>query len=213
LIGSLFAIGIGRLIDRFGSRSVLTIVSLLLGITVLLMTGAHTVVMLTILITLTRGLGQSALSVVSITIVGHWFVRRLSMAMAIYTFLLSVGFMIAFPVIGSLVLADGWRTAWNAIGYGLLLMLAPAAWLLVRRSPEAVGLNTNAEMQSGSASGERTRSYTVRQALSTPAFWVFALSSSIYGLIASGIALFNDRFSRNVDSMPPRIIARWSSPP
>src|SRR5688572_17542280 len=31
LIGSVFAIGIGRFIDRFGSRNVLTIVSLALG--------------------------------------------------------------------------------------------------------------------------------------------------------------------------------------
>ena len=32
----------------------------------------------------------------------------------------------------------------------------------------------------------------MRQALLTPAFWVFAMSSSVYGLIASGIALFNE---------------------
>ena len=37
-----------------------------------------------------------------------------------------------------------------------------------------------------------TTGYTLRQALSTPAFWIFALSSSVYGLIASGIALFNE---------------------
>ena len=34
--------------------------------------------------------------------------------------------------------------------------------------------------------------HTLWQALSTPAFWVVALASSVYGLIASGIALFNE---------------------
>ncbi|MGH7453787.1 MAG: hypothetical protein ACRENG_20725, partial [bacterium] len=57
LIGSLFCFGIGRMIDRFGSRVVLTIVVTALAGVVLLMSGAKTVVMLAVLITLTRGLG------------------------------------------------------------------------------------------------------------------------------------------------------------
>src|SRR5687768_9889992 len=74
LIGALFCLGVGRLIDRFGSRMVLTVVTVALATVVLLMSGARSVFILAILITLTRGLGQSALSVVSITMVGKWFV-------------------------------------------------------------------------------------------------------------------------------------------
>jgi MFS family permease len=191
LIGSLFAIGIGRFIDRFGSRVVLTLVALLLGAVVMFMSGATGIILITILITLTRGFGQSALSVVSITIVGQWFVRRLSLAMAIYTVLLSIGFMLAFPVVGSIVLKNGWRFAWSGVGFAILLILVPASWIFVRRSPEAVGLKNDKEMQNVSDS-EETQGYTLREALLTPAFWVFALSSSTYGLIASGIALFNE---------------------
>jgi MFS family permease len=192
LIGSLFAIGIGRFIDRLGSRAVLTFISLVLGGIVLAMSYAKGVILLTILLTLTRGFGQSALSVVSITIVGQWFVRRLSLAMAIYTVLLSIGFMIAFPVVGNVVLNSGWRHAWNGIGYTLLFLLAPAAWLLVRRSPEVIGLGNHPELQAKNESVSEKTGYTWQEALSTPAFWIFALSSSMYGLIASGIALFNE---------------------
>src|SRR5262245_12323761 len=162
LIGSLFAIGIGRFIDRFGSRVVLTLVALLLGSVVIFMSGAKGIILLTILITLTRGFGQSALSVVSITIVGQWFVRRLSLAMAIYTVLLSIGFMLAFPIVGSIVLKSGWRFAWNAVGYAILLILVPASWIFVRRSPEAAGLKNDKEMQSISDSEETQRGYTLR---------------------------------------------------
>jgi hypothetical protein len=49
------------------------------------MSATTNVAAIAILITLTRGLGQSALSVVSITMVGQWFVRRLNLAMAVYT--------------------------------------------------------------------------------------------------------------------------------
>ena len=189
LIGALFCLGVGKLIDRFGSRVVLTLVTLALASVVLLMSGARSVIAIAILITLTRGLGQSALSVVSITMVGKWFVRRLNLAMAVYTVALSVGFMMAFPLIGALVISNGWRTSWWTIGLALLFGLAPLAALLVRKSPEACLLENDGEVVEDQkpASG-----FTLKQALATPSFWVFGVSSAIYGLIASGIALFNE---------------------
>lgn len=57
--------------------------------------------------------------------------------MAVYTIALSIGFMLAFPLIGAIVLANGWRTAWWIVGLALLVGLAPLALLLVRRSPES----------------------------------------------------------------------------
>ena len=52
---------------------------------------------LLVFVTLTRGLGQSALSVVSLAMVGKWFRRRLTWAMGVYALSMSVGFMLAFP--------------------------------------------------------------------------------------------------------------------
>ncbi|MEW6127603.1 MAG: MFS transporter [Acidobacteriota bacterium] len=192
LIGALFCIGIGRLVDRFGSRVVLTTVSLFLSAVVLTMSNIQSVILLAVLITLTRGFGQSALSVVSITIVGQWFVRRINLAMAIYTVLLSIGFMIAFPVVGTVISRNGWRVAWAEIGLALLLALTPASWLLVRRTPESIGLKLDGENRNQNPVENEKAGFTLREALATPAFWVFALSSSVYGLIASGIALFNE---------------------
>src|SRR5436190_8533291 len=77
LIGAAFCLPCGRLTDRFGSRIVLTIIGLTLGATVLGMSATTGVVGLWIGITLSRGLGQSALSVVSLALVGKWFRRRL----------------------------------------------------------------------------------------------------------------------------------------
>jgi MFS family permease len=192
LVGALFCLGIGRLIDRFGSRVVLTVVAVALGTVVLGMSGSKGAVSIALLITLTRGLGQSALSVISITMVGQWFVRRLSLAMAVYTIVLSVGFMLSFPIVGATVIKYGWRTAWTAVGLALLLGLAPLGWLLVRRSPEACGLPPDGEHPDEVRITDVTGGHTLWQALSTPTFWVFGLASAVYGLIASGIALFNE---------------------
>ena len=192
LIGALFSIGVGRLIDRFGSRVVLTVVAVALASVVLGMSATHNVAALAMFITLTRGFGQSALSVVSITMVGQWFVRRLNLAMAIYTIALSVGFMLAFPLIGAVVLSSGWRTAWWIVGLALLVGLAPLALLLVRRSPESCSIAIDGEPRQNDLDRELPSNYTLSQALSTPSFWVFGIASAVYGLIASGIALFNE---------------------
>lgn len=198
IIGSAFAIGIGRLQDRAGSRSVLTAVALALGLVVCAMSRATSLVSLAVWITLTRGLGQSALSVVSLAMVGQWFVRRISVAMAVYSVVMSVGFMIAFPLVGSLVQRWGWRRAWFAVGVALVVGLAPAAWLLVRRSPEAHGVlpdgdtTRNASRPAHADATDDVTGYTWTAALATPAFWIFVLGAALYGLVASGIGLFNE---------------------
>jgi MFS family permease len=198
LAGSLGAIGIGRFIDRLGSRAVLTVVAVGLGLVVLAMSRATTVVELAVWVTLTRALGQSALSVVSLAMVGHWFVRRIDGAMAVYSIVMSVGFMIAFPVVGGLVQSAGWRRAWLGIGAALIAALAPLAWVIVRARPESMGLQPDGDTaapvgRSGADEpGPVVTGFTLGAALATPAFWVFALGAALYGLVASGIGLFNE---------------------
>jgi MFS family permease len=189
LVGSLFCFGIGGLVDRHGSRIVLTTLALLLGAVVIASSRVESAAMLLALITLTRGLGQSALSVVSLAMPGKWFRRHLTWAMGVYALVMSIGFMIAFPVVGALVLARGWRIAWAAIGIALILGLAPVAWLFVRREPES-----NIELEAPIAAADESLSTdaTLAAALRSPAFWVFGVASSLYGLVASGIGLFNE---------------------
>jgi MFS family permease len=190
LLGSLFCLGIGRLMDQPGSRVVLTAVALALGGVVLAMSGTSSVAVLFLLLTLTRGLGQSALSIVSLTMMGQWFNRRLNLAMALYSVALSIGFMAAFPIIGGAVQEHGWRATWATIGWVLILGLAPLGWLLARRRPEAIGLKM--EGAPATATSRSGPGFTWLEALRTPAFWVFALASSTYNLVASGIGLFNE---------------------
>ncbi|MSO57053.1 MAG: MFS transporter [Acidobacteria bacterium] len=202
LIGAAGALGIGRFVDRFGSRAVLTGVALALGTVVILMSRVSSFTELAIAVTLTRALGQSAMSVVSLAMVGQWFVRRIDMAMAIYSVVLSVGFMTAFPLVGSLVQSRGWRFAWLGVGAAILAGLVPLGLLVVRRSPEVIGLSPDGDVpdhhpppaihQSPIPSLQPLTGYTLFDALRTPAFWVFAIGAALYGLVASGIGLFNE---------------------
>jgi MFS family permease len=188
LIGAAFCLPCGRLTDRFGSRTVLTAIALSLGVTVLAMSSTTGLIGLCIGITLSRGFGQSALSVVSLALVGKWFARRLNSAMAVYSLLIGIGFIAAFPGVGQAVLKVGWRQAWSAVGWFLVLALAPLAALAVRNNPEDQGLQLDGEIEEQSS---HLDDLTVWEALRGPAFWVFAFSSSLFGLVYSGISLFN----------------------
>jgi predicted MFS family arabinose efflux permease len=113
--------------------------------------------------------------------------------MGVYAVAMTIGFMVAFPTVQATAEAKGWRTAWAAVGIALIVGLAPLAWLLTRRTPEAMGLPIDGEPAPGvTTEDDETAGDTLGKALGGGAFWVFALAASIYGLAASGIGLFNE---------------------
>ncbi len=188
ILGALFNLVCGLAIDRFGVRVVVTGVLFVLSAVVLgfsQMTGAG---FLLFLLVLMRGVGQSALSVVSLTMVGKWFVRRLSVAMGIFAVLMSLGFAVAIVVAGDVVLNQGWRVMWSGLGW-ILMVLSGLCLLFVRRDPEAVGLDT--EVVKDDEAQEPVIGFTLVQALMTPAFYVFAIGSALYNLVIAGVMLFN----------------------
>ena len=193
LVGSLGALGVGQLVDRLGSRVILTALALALGAVVIAMSQATSLAWLAVLVTLTRALGQSALSVVSLAMIAPWFVRRIDAAMATYSVTLSVGFMLAFPLVGSIVQQRGWRTAWLTVGVALVAGLTPMAWLLVRSRPAELGCEADGDAAAqGTSAGPTGPELSWLDALGAPAFWVFAVGTALYGLVASGIGLFNE---------------------
>lgn len=185
--GAVFGLAFGRWQDRWGSRRVLALLGILLGASVVALGSVRGLAGLAVGLVLSRGLGQTALSAASIGLVGQSFSRRLDWAMAVYSVSLSMGFMIAFPLVGWLVESAGWRQAWRWVGVGVAL-LAPLALGWVRSAPVPAG-----RMPGGTTGeGEAAVSFRLVEALQTPAFWVFGLSSALYLLVASGIGLFNE---------------------
>ena len=196
ILGALFALPVGHLIDRYGVRVILTGVSACFGIVVLGMAAVTGPLSLLIALTLIRGFGQSALSIVSTAIVGKWFNQRMGLAMGVYAVLLSFGFIGTIVGVGAAAEVYGWRAAWNGCGIFLLMVLAPLGWLLVRSTPEACGLRGDEPVLTTEEATSATRvlptiDYTYQQALLTPAFWVFACGTSMFNFVWSAITLLN----------------------
>lgn len=184
LFGSLFCLGVGSCIDRFGVRRTLAVVMFALGGVVLAMTNTTSLSILFLAIMLTRGFGQSALSVVSIAIVGKWFDRKVSLPMAVYSVLIAGGFITA-ALVGRGYADMDWRVFWSGIGWsvlGLALLLTILA--RDRKSPPQV--------VESSPGGYAQVNFTQAEAMRTPMFWVCSISISLYGMIVAGISLFNE---------------------
>ncbi len=205
LVGAAFCLPAGWAIDRFGVRAALAAVLVALGAVVLAMTGvaaggrlvdlpAPELVFvggvewsavpldLFVLVLLTRGLGQSALSVVSLALVGKAAGDRPGAVIGLYSFLVAVGFMAAFAAVKAAFeqFHVGWRELWAGLGWALVVLGVLA--LAVVRNPRAA------------ASADATRGepgVPLAAALRTPGFWVFALATSFYGMVAAGVSLFN----------------------
>lgn len=185
LLGALFCLPCGWMIDRVGLRMSLTAVVGLLGVVVIAMTQAEGLLQFAILITLTRGLGQSALSVISISMIGKWFRSRLPLATGLYSALVSIGFIGAF-LWGRTQSDLPWRTQWRELGMILLIVMTPLFWLTVRSAPgELPEPNQNSDPAEAD-------DFTLTEALATPAFWMLGFATSLYGLVSSGVSLFNE---------------------
>ena len=209
LIGAAFCLPVGWLIDRLGVRVVLSAVLLSLGAVVVAMTGVspggQTFALVTpelffvgglewsavpldlfLLVLLTRGLGQSALSVASLALVGKVAGEKPGKVIGVYSFLVALGFMGAFAGVKAAFesLHLDWRTLWASLG-GILVAFGLLALIL---TPEPKPSTADSEPDGGLGA---ERSYTLGAALASPGFWVFALATSFYGLVAAGMSLFN----------------------
>jgi len=201
LLGAAICLPIGRVFDRVGLRVATAGLIVLLAAVVWAMSGmegAWPVVF--VLVLATRALGQSALSVASVTAVGKSFDSTVGVAMGVYAFLLSVMFAAAFVAVGNSVRVNGWRTAWAQIAIGLIGAAIVALAIRDRRvpGPEGPAYESQEAIASANAEGtaheapDATDGLSLTEALKTPAFWVFGGATALFGLVSSGLGLFNE---------------------
>ena len=129
------------------------------------------------------------------TTVARWFVRQRGRAFAVVTMgLSSAGIVLPLPL-AYVIEAYGWRTAWGALG-AVVLVVGVAAALVMRRRPEDYGLLPDgrpppsahpAPTAPAPATRDPEPSFTPREAVRTPAFWLLVASANLGGLALTGI--------------------------
>ncbi|HEY7205637.1 MAG TPA: MFS transporter [Methylomirabilota bacterium] len=175
---SVFALGAGRLTDRWGPRAVISIGGALLGIGLMLMSQVTALWQPYLLYGTVAALGMSTAYVPCNATVAKWFTRRRGIAVGLASAGGSLGTFALPPIAYLLVTGLGWRGAYVVFGAAVLLALNGLA-VLMRRDPETMGLRPDGVVSTSAPSDLHPSGWTVAAALRTRAFWM------LYGVFAA----------------------------
>jgi len=204
IIGACMAPFVGVLVDRHGGARLMAVGTTLVGIGYLFLGhidsfGQFVFIRLALV---TVGDALMGASVVNI-VIARWFVRQRGRALAVSS--MGVGFAkVCMPVVGAwMILMFGWRHTWTIFGLGAIVLGVAPALLVVRKSPEDMGLQPDGDSMPAErkkilatpapAPVERAVKHDVfwtpREALRTSAFWLLAITFGIASIGVTGLNL------------------------
>ncbi len=185
----------GYLTDRMGSRRMVLIGFVILGggfIAFSFIQGVVGYYLTFVVIFLGAGLGGF---VPLMAALNHWFVRNRAKAMGIGLIGSSLGALLA-PLLGQAIQGLGWRPIALWLGIGVVALAIPIA-SLVRNRPEEYGQRPDGdpphdpttEASVAETAVEDDASFTVGEAIRTPAFWAIAAAHGFSAASAVAIAV------------------------
>ena len=193
---------VGWLVDRYGARLILVSSVVVLGLSTISLAWATVPVAFYLAYGVGRVIFSSPIQIGSSVLVSRWFVRMRGRASGILFGSHSVG-LVLFPLIASVVIGvSGWREAWLVLGILVFAIALLPTMLLVVQQPEDVGLRPDgdAPVEDGEADQSGVASYgpapapaqeepvwTLREAMRTPALWMFATATGMTFLVQAGV--------------------------
>ena len=183
---------VGWALDRYGARVILTVSVLILGLSTVSLAWATVPVAFYLAYGLGRVIFSSSLNIGPSVVVSRWFVRRRGRATGILFLSHSLG-MITFPLIAGLVIKyRGWEDAWAVLGVLVWILALGPVSMLVRQSPESVGLLPDGDPPQQTDEGKEAAAaaeepnWTLREAARTPTLWLLAMATGSLFLLQSG---------------------------
>ena len=169
LVMGLGAFGWGAVSDRFGTRIVVLIGAVLLGLALSLASVATSLIQFQLTYGILVGLAASAFFAPMIAATTAWFEDNRSLAVSLVSAGMGVAPMTISPFARWLISTYDWRTAMLTIGILAWALLLPAA-MLVRRPPATAKADTQPGLAADGAG------MSVAQALRSPQFMVLGLT-------------------------------------
>lgn len=135
----------GRLLDRFGPRTTLLAVMVLLGLACMFFGAAANVLWLAVGFAFLRIMGQGSTMMCAANLVSQWFLSKRGFAMS----MMGLGFaasMAIHPLLGEFLIDRyGWRIAWLMLGLLTWVMMLPVLFFIVIDKPESIGLKIDGD--------------------------------------------------------------------
>ena len=173
---------IGRIVDHYGAKKVISIGALIAGLGFVLLSQVsnlwHFYVSYAIM-----GIGMAATGhVPSSTIVSNWFKKRRGTAIGIMSTGIGAGGVVLAPLVGSYLIPNfGWRVSYLALAVLTWVLVIPLTLLVIKTKPADMGLYPDSSpapetIATTEASPLTTEGITLQTALATSAFWLIAVS-------------------------------------
>ena len=182
---------IGRWVDRAGVRHALTFIGAGFASVIVLTSTVQNIVMLTIAFLGLRMLGQGAMSLTGTQGVVMWFERRRGFALAISNMGAVAILSLAPLTFAALIGIFGWRSTWIVLGIIVAITIIPIARFAVVDRPEDLGQVPDGSAASQPAEQVRGRSFTVAEAVRTPAFWTLTGVIVMSSAVGTGLTFHN----------------------
>jgi MFS family permease len=204
IIAACLAPFIGTLVDRYGGRWLMAGGTAIAGVGFLLLSqiDGFTQFAAIRLTLVTLGDCMMGYMVVNV-IIAQWFVRQRGRALAFSS--MGVGFAkVCMPILAAwLLVILGWRQTWFVFGLTTMVLLVLPALLVIRRSPEDMGLRPDGASESAitasSVASRKTENlasrpdldaaWTRADAVRSSAFWLLVTTLGISSVGVTGLNL------------------------
>ena len=177
LLMGILGIYAGRLSDRYGPRTLVTISGLLVGVGLLLMSQINTLWQVYLIWGLIIGIGGGCRIVPIMSTVPRWFAKRTGIAVAICSAGFGVGAILAPLLTQWLVSTYDWRHAFVILGLIIFIVVVPLAQFM-KHSPQRIGLKPYGEdriVEEKQTLALPTEGISFHQAIRTRRFWIYGL--------------------------------------
>ena len=172
---------VGFLVDRFGSRRLLTSGIIILGFGIILLGYTRSLFMFYCSFVLMAFGAGGCTSVVTLTAIANWFDKNVGKAMGVMVSGFGASGLL-IPVIVWLIGVYGWRTAVIMLGIGAWLFLLPLS-IIIRDKPEDYGYVPDGVKPDEKATKEREDAESIqlefRDAVRERTFWYVNITEVI----------------------------------
>jgi MFS family permease len=195
VLSGFLGLGVGRLVDRYGARTLMSAGSVLGALSLFLLSRVTEVWQFYLLWAGLLGVAM-ALTLYSVTfvVIANWFQRRRGTAMGVLTVLGGLSSPIYIPLAGVLVAQLGWRKALLVLGASALVIALPIHAILLRRRPEDIGLLPDGDSMPEGHDPGSIPGHRLREASRQPAFWTLmtagALSTAAYSVLLAHVVAY-----------------------
>ena len=181
---------IGRLYDRFGGRSVISISLLVVGACTMLLCVVRDISVfglfvldrwwfLVIVYGFVISVASGGASLVTIhAVLARWFSAKRGLAISISTAGASAGSLLLVPFAAYMIEFAGWRATWFALGAFVVFLALPLAWLLVRNDPSEMGETPDGASAQGQGAASAGRADPAWRGPLEADYWRDALKSA-----------------------------------